>query len=881
MLEKYYQPNLVEGKIYDKWEKEGDFIPKEGHLGIEPYSIVIPPPNVTGSLHMGHALNNTLQDILIRFYRLKGKSVLWQPGTDHAGIATEMVVERELKKKNIFKNKLSREEFTNHVWAWKESSGNKIINQLKRLGCSCDWSRERFTLDEGLSKAVKYVFVKLYNDGLIYKDKRLSNWDPKLKTTISDLEVIQKEVKGHLWYIEYKIENEEKTIVVATTRPETILGDTAIAVNPNDKRYKELVGKFAILPLINRKIPIVTDEYAKADQGTGAVKITPAHDFNDYDVGKRHNLEIINIFNENAELNANCPKKYQGLSRVIAREKILKDLKKIGALLKSEENIHTVPFGDRSGEIIEPWLTDQWFVDAKQLSVEAVDKVKSGDTKFIPKSWEKTYFEWMQNIQPWCISRQLIWGHRIPAWYGPDGKIFVAESLDSVNLLAKEHYKEDVILEQDNDVLDTWFSSALWPFSTLGWPEETDFYAKYYPTSTLVTGFDIIFFWVARMMMMALYFTKKVPFSSVYVHALVRDEKGQKMSKSKGNVIDPIILMDEFGADALRMTLCSMAAQGRDIKLSKEKIQGYRNFITKIWNAVKFCQLNDCNFATFDMKNINNPFNLWILNEYEKCRSKTEKAIETYKFNEAANELYKFTWNIFCDWYLEFSKVIFQSKNMENINETRGVTSFVLSNILIMLHPIIPFFTEHVWQQASNILNRKCKKINKSSWPEKIMSETNKDTNIERLIELISAIRSARAEFSVPGNSKINVFYFNNSNLFKDIVLKHQETLISLTNSKNFIEKEILPEDGMMEVLFDDGMVYLEMKDAINIKEERLRLEKNLNKINLEIVKIEKKLENKNFIENAPNKVIDEQKSRLKNYIQSVTKINKAMEKLI
>ena len=552
MLEKYYQPSLVEDKIYKAWENEGDFKPLKSSS--DAYCIVIPPPNVTGTLHMGHALNNTLQDILVRFYRMQGKSVLWQPGTDHAGIATEMVVERELKKRDINKKDLSREQFIEHVWEWKNQSGNEIINQLKRLGCSCDWSRERFTLDEGLSKAVRFVFVKLYNDKLIYKDKRLSNWDPKLKTTISDLEVIQKEVKGSLWYIDYKLENEDKVITIATTRPETMLGDTAIAVHPDDERFKDFVGKYAYIPIINKKIIIIADEYVKVDQGSGAVKITPAHDFNDYEIGKRHNLEVINIFNENAELNENCPIEYQNLDRFKAREKIVNELETIGALNKVEENIHTVPYGDRSGEVVEPWLTDQWFVNAKKLSLNAIEKVKTKETIFVPQNWEKTYFDWMENIQPWCISRQLIWGHQIPAWYGPDGEIFVAENSDEAHKIAQERYKKDVKLVQDEDVLDTWFSSALWPFSTLGWPDETPEFEKFYPTSTLVTGFDIIFFWVARMMMMGLYFTNQVPFSEVYVHALVRDEKGQKMSKSKGNVIDPLILMDEFGADALRMT---------------------------------------------------------------------------------------------------------------------------------------------------------------------------------------------------------------------------------------------------------------------------------------------------------------------------------------
>ena len=677
MLEKYYQPELVEDKIYEEWEKAGNFKPSDSSIAA--YSIVIPPPNVTGTLHMGHALNNTLQDILIRFNRMQGKSVLWQPGTDHAGIATEMVVERELKNRKINKNNLSRKEFVKHVWKWKNQSGNQIINQLKRLGCSCDWSRERFTLDEGLSDAVRYVFVTLYNDGLIYKDKRLSNWDPKLKTTISDLEVIQKEVKGSLWYIDYEIENENKVITVATTRPETMLGDTAIAVHPEDERYKDVIGKFAILPIVNRRLIILSDEYAKVDQGSGAVKITPAHDFNDYELGRRHNLEVVNIFDENAKLNENCPKEYEGLDRFEARKKIVADLDSMGALNKVEENIHTIPYGDRSGEIIEPFLTDQWFVNAKELSIKAIEKVKKKETKFVPNNWEKTYFEWMENIQPWCISRQLMWGHQIPAWYASDGTIFVADNSEEANLMAKKKYGKEVKLTQDSDVLDTWFSSALWPFSTLGWPNKTQELEKFYPTSTLVTGFDIIFFWVARMMMMGLYFTKKVPFHEIYVHALVRDEKGQKMSKSKGNVIDPLVLMNEFGADSLRMTLCSMAAQGRDIKLSKQRVEGYRNFITKIWNALKLCEINNCSYGDAKISDTKNIFNIWILNELENCRKVVETSIKNYKFNEAANGLYKFTWSRFCDWYLEFTKVILQKGGTVNfLVDKRDETYYVL-----------------------------------------------------------------------------------------------------------------------------------------------------------------------------------------------------------
>ena len=876
MLEKYYQPSLVEDKIYKTWENDGDFKPLESSS--DAYSIVIPPPNVTGTLHMGHALNNTLQDILVRFYRMQGKSVLWQPGTDHAGIATEMVVERELKKRDINKKDLSREQFIEHVWEWKNQSGNEIINQLKRLGCSCDWSRERFTLDEGLSRAVRFVFVKLYNDKLIYKDKRLSNWDPKLKTTISDLEVIQKEVKGSLWYIDYKLENEDKVITIATTRPETMLGDTAIAVHPEDERFKDFIGKYAYIPIINKKIIIIADEYVKVDQGSGAVKITPAHDFNDYEIGKRHNLEVINIFNENAELNENCPIEYQNLDRFKAREKIVNELETIGALNKVEENIHTVPYGDRSGEVVEPWLTDQWFVNAKKLSLNAIDKVKTKETIFVPQNWEKTYFDWMENIQPWCISRQLIWGHQIPAWYGPDGEIFVAENSDDAHKIARERYKKDVKLVQDEDVLDTWFSSALWPFSTLGWPDETPEFEKFYPTSTLVTGFDIIFFWVARMMMMGLYFTNKVPFSEVYVHALVRDEKGQKMSKSKGNVIDPLILMDEFGADSLRMTLCSMAAQGRDIKLSKQRVEGYRNFITKIWNAVKLCEMNECLYVDFEIKNTQNIFNLWILNELEICRKKTEQSIKDYKFNEAANALYKFTWSIFCDWYLEITKIIYSSNDKIIINETKQITSLVLSKILVMLHPIMPFFTEHVWDQATNILEKGSQRISRSQWPQKLDFESKNSEKVNLFINLISSIRSTRAELNVPAKSKVKISYSNVSSDLEEIIEKNKEIIVSLTRSDSFEKEEYSKDEGMVQVIFNDGLIYLSLKGIIDFEEEKRRLQKNLKKTELELTKIHSKLNDKNFINNAPEEIILEQKEREKEYQLSKDKITKTIQ---
>ena len=672
MLEKTYNHADIEPRISQTWEDAQAF--RAGHaLSVnpkaEPFSIVIPPPNVTGSLHMGHALNNTLQDVLARFERMRGRDVLWQPGTDHAGIATQSLVERQLtEKQQPSRRELGREEFLKRVWAWKEHSGGTIVNQLKRLGASCDWSRERFTMDEGLSRAVIKVFVDLHNQGLIYKDKRLVNWDPKLQTAISDLEVVPVETKGHLWYFKYPIKDagelEKKFIIVATTRPETMLGDTAVAVNPKDERWKPYVGKTVILPLVGREIPIIADDYADPEQGTGAVKITPAHDFNDFEVGRRHDLELINILTETGKLNDNVPEAYRGMDRFAARKKVVADLESLELVEKIEPYVLKVPYGDRSHEVIEPFLTDQWYVDAKTLAQPALEVVREGKTQFIPENWRNVYFQWLENIQPWCISRQLWWGHQIPAWYGPDGHIFVAHDEAEAHAQAAKHYGKPAELTRDEDVLDTWFSSALWPFSTMGWPDETPELERYYPTSVLVTGFDIIFFWVARMMMMGMHFMKDVPFRDVYIHALVRDEKGAKMSKSKGNVVDPLHVMEDYGADALRFTMAAMAAQGRDIKLSMQRIEGYRNFATKLWNAARFCEMNGCvRRADFDPAKAETILNKWIYAEANATAAAVTEAIENYRFNDAANEVYRFVWNRFCDWYVEFAKPVFMGSD--------------------------------------------------------------------------------------------------------------------------------------------------------------------------------------------------------------------------
>ena len=613
-LDKFFDFLKDEKNLYSQWEQSNCFKPQKGG---EPYSIMMPPPNVTGSLHMGHALTFTIQDILIRYHRMKGMEVLWQAGTDHAGIATQMVVERKLSESNLDRRSLGREKFIEKVWEWKKESGGQISNQLRRLGASADWSRERFTMDEGLSNAVKKVFVNLFNDGIIYKDKRLVNWDPKLLTAISDLEVEQRDTEGSLWHIKYPID-ENNHIIVATTRPETMLGDTAVAVHPDDEKYKNLIGKFCNLPISNKKIPIIADEYADPEKGSGAVKITPAHDFNDFEVGKRHDLEFINIFDENAKLNSNVPEEFQNLDRFEARKLILKKLDEMNLLIKEEKQQMVIPYGDRSGVVIEPWLTDQWFCDAKKLSVDPISAVKDNSSKFIPKQWENTFYNWMENIQPWCISRQLWWGHQIPAWYGPDNKYFVSETLEGAQNQAKEFYGKDVELRQDEDVLDTWFSSALWTFSTLDWPNKTYELDKFYPGNVLVTGFDIIFFWVARMMMMGSYFMKETPFKDIYIHPLIRDEKGQKMSKSKGNIIDPLELLDKYGADTLRFTLTALLNPGRDVKLSEARVKGYKSFTNKIWNAGKFLQLNNSIFIDdISIDLIIFDANKWIIKELD------------------------------------------------------------------------------------------------------------------------------------------------------------------------------------------------------------------------------------------------------------------------
>jgi valyl-tRNA synthetase len=859
---KKYNHLEEEKKISEYWIKNSCFKPKKGKSSKQ-FSVVIPPPNITGRLHMGHALNNSLQDVLVRFNRMKGLETLWQPGTDHAGIATQAIVEKNLAKEGLNKNDLGRDKFIEKVWKWKEESGGIILEQLKKLGCSCDWSRTRFTMDEDLSKAVTKVFVDLYKKKLIYKDKKLVNWDTQLQTAISDLEVVQRDVQSQLYYIEYKINNSDNKIIIATTRPETMMGDTAIAVNPKDDRYKNLIGMNVNIPIVNRSIKIIADHYADPEQGSGAVKITPAHDFNDYDVGKRNKLEIINIFEKNGTINKNGIKEFVGLDRLEARKLLIKKLKESGQLVKIESIKNKVPYGDRSNTIIEPLLTNQWFVDAKKLSKKPIKIVKDNKTSFYPENWTKTFFQWMNNIEPWCISRQIWWGHRIPAWYDDNKNIYVAENKQEALKLAKKKNKKNFFtLKQETDVLDTWFSSALWPFATLGWPSKTKELSKFYPTSVLVTGFDIIFFWVARMLMMGNFFNKQTPFHKVYVHALVRDEKGQKMSKSKGNVIDPLELINEYSADSLRFTLISMASPGRDVKLSKDRIIGNRNFITKIWSANNFLKLNNCKLDKKINSNlIKLPINQWIYNEFIKTQKLVSKNIEIFRFDEAAKHIYQFVWHSYCDWYLEFLKPIFISKNATDIREVRLFSSFMMANILKMLHPFIPFFTESLWLQNNYKKTFKTNLIS-AEWPEykKNIKFNKAQTDINYLIELITNIRSTKAELKVTPKLFSDVYFSEKNSKLKSLVKKHLTLFKQVGRINNILEKntinsiEILTINEKISIKFSEDIDLASQKDGILQKLEKLEKQSNA---------LKNKLNNKGYLKNAPKEIVRNDKKLL------------------
>ena len=939
MIENRYQPGAVEARIYKEWEDQGAFrAGRPERAKAEPYCIVIPPPNVTGSLHMGHALNNTLQDILCRFERMRGKDVLWQPGTDHAGIATQAVVERQLMERQEPSSRaMGREAFIKRVWEWKAESGGAIISQLKRLGASCDWSRERFTMDEGLSRAVLKVFVALYREGLIYKDKRLVNWDPKLKTAISDLEVQEVETKGYLWYLRYPIEGSDEFIVVATTRPETMLGDVAVAVHPENEKLKHLIGKTAVLPLVGRRIPVIGDDYADPEKGSGAVKITPAHDFNDFEVGKRHGLPLINVFNAEAKLNVaandaffkgvpqspelDSIEKLHGLDRFVARKKIVELLEAAGLIEKIEPINHVVPHGDRSGAVLEPYLTDQWYVDAKTLAQPAIAAVRSGKTVFVPQQWDATFFNWMENIQPWCISRQIWWGHQIPAWYGPyptdDSKLayelgdndknryFVAESateaaeqagkfygkpisvLTSSNELINESVRREmagdrtIFIWRDEDVLDTWFSSALWPFSTLGWPDQTPELKRFYPTSTLVTGFDIIFFWVARMMMMGLHFMKEVPFGDVYIHALVRDASGAKMSKSKGNVIDPLELIDEYGADALRFTFASMAAQGRDIKLSPQRVEGNRNFATKLWNAARFAEINGAaRDPEFDPHRVKEVLNRWIVHETAKAGREVTVGIEAYKFNDAANAAYRFVWNVYCDWYLELIKPVLTGPDSPAKTETRAAAAWALDEILKTLHPFMPFVTEELWRVTAEQGAKRHHMLALSAWPQHDgLDDPEAEAEIGWVIDLINAIRSVRVEMNIPPATQLPLVLAGAS----------AQTAARARNWSEFVQRLArvsaisyadAPPQGSVQLVIRGEVVALPLKGVIDLAAEAARLAKEMAKADADIARVDAKLNNANFVARAPEEVVEEEKEKREEAQARKAKIAEAMERL-
>ncbi len=884
MLEKTFDPKTAEPRLYEAWEQSGAFAPTDDP-NAEPFSIVIPPPNVTGSLHIGHALNNTLQDVLIRFERMRGKAALWLPGTDHAGIATQNIVERQLAEAgNISRRDMGREAFVEKIWEWKAKSGGTIVNQLRRLGASCDWSRERFTLDEGLSAAVRKVFVQLHKEGLIYRDKRLVNWDPHFQTAISDIEVEQREVDGAYWHFAYPLEDGSGEIVVATTRPETMLGDTAVAVHPDDERYKHLVGKAVRLPIVGRPIPIIADEYPDPEKGSGAVKITPAHDFNDFQVGKRHNLPVINVFDDYARINESAPEAYRGLDRFAARKKVVEEFEALGLLREIEKTRHVVPHGDRSGVVVEPYLTDQWYVDAKTLAGPAIKAVEEGRTVFEPRNWDKTYFEWMRNIQPWCISRQLWWGHRIPAWYGPDGKAFVAETEDEAKAAAREHYGRDEALVQDEDVLDTWFSSGLWPFSTMGWPDKTSDLARFYPTHTLITGFDIIFFWVARMMMQGIHFTGEVPFKRVFINALVRDAEGKKMSKSKGNVLDPLELVDEFGADALRFTLTAMSGQARDIKLSRQRIEGYRNFGTKLWNATRFCQMNGCARAEgFDPAALQVPLNRWIVGEAARTSQAVTQALDGCGFDEAASLLYRFIWNVYCDWYVELAKPLLNGEDAAAKAETQATAAWALDVILTLLHPIMPFLTEELWAQTAGEGAARPHQgfLMTARWPDlgEDLIDGAAEAEIGLIIAAVSEGRSVRAELNVPPGARPDLLVIEASPAQRD-VLERSAPVICQTLRVASVQMVDRAPDGAIPFVVDGATLALPVAAFIDLAAERARLTKEIATLASDVAHTAKKLGNPDFVARAPEEVVEENRERMAEAEAAKAKLEAALQRL-
>ncbi len=917
-MEKTYDPKTIENKWYQNWEENQYFVPQGNG---DPYCIMIPPPNVTGTLHMGHGFQHSLMDALIRYHRMNGKKTLWQVGTDHAGIATQMVVERNLAKDNVTRHSLGREKFIEKIWDWKAHSGGTITQQMRRLGASVDWSRERFTMDAGLSEAVNEVFITLYEEGLIYRGKRLVNWDVKFLTAISDLEVISEEEDGFLWHIRYPIVDSKESLIIATTRPETMLGDTAVAVHPDDQRYQHLIGKYIQLPLSDRKIPIIADDYVEQDFGTGCVKITPAHDFNDYAIGQRHDLPMLNILTPDAKINQHAPEAYQGLDRFKAREQIINDLEAAGLLVKIEPHKLKVPRGDRSGEIIEPYLTDQWFVKMQPLAEPAINAVKKGDIKFVPENWDKTYYNWLNNIEDWCISRQLWWGHQVPAWYDEQGKVYVGKTEAEV----RENHQIDahVVLTQDTDVLDTWFSAALWPFSTLDWPKQTEFLSTFYPTSVLVTGFDIIFFWVARMIMMGLKFTGKVPFKEIYITGLIRDAQGQKMSKSKGNVLDPIDLIDgidletlvkkrtqslmqpkmaqkiekatrkefpngiaAFGTDALRFTFAALASTGRDIRFDLSRLEGYRNFCNKIWNAARYVLMNiegQKNTITLSEQKPSLA-DQWILTKLQQTITATRQHLEQYRFDLATQTLHEFVWNSYCDWYLELSKPILTGDYSEIEKQTtRYVLIHVLETILRLLHPFMPFLTEEIWQTVAPLAGIQQETIMLQAYPCAQIKNINHDAEdeLEWLKSVIIAIRNIRGEMNISPSKTLPVLFSKGTDLDQSRLINNKNYLMHLAKLTDITW---LKSDDQAPAcatnLVGEMEVLIPLAGLIDKTAETQRLTKEINKLEQEISKCAGKLSNENFVAKAPAEVITQEKTRLVEFTRAKTQLEDQLAKL-
>jgi valyl-tRNA synthetase len=896
MLDKVLSPGAFEPRLYEGWERAGAFACDPAG-NAPPFTVMIPPPNVTGSLHIGHALNYTLQDTLVRWRRMQGRDALWQPGTDHAGIATQMVVERLLAAEGKDRRAIGRQAFLDRVWAWKAESGGTITRQLRRLGASLDWPRERFTMDEGLSAAVREVFVTLHRQGLIYRDRRLVNWDPKLLTAISDLEVESREVKGQLWHLRYPVEGEPgRLVTVATTRPETMLGDTAVAVHPEDARYRDLVGRRAVLPLVGRAIPIVADEHSDPEKGTGAVKITPAHDFDDFEVGRRHGLPMASVLDAEARVavaeieevlreveGVSDPAFVRGLAgqdRFAARKAIVERLEALGLLERAEPHTHQVPHGDRGGVPLEPRLTMQWYCDAATLAQPAIRAVETGETVFVPRQWENTFFAWMRDIQPWCISRQLWWGHRIPAWYAPDGEVFVERTEAEAQAAARARYGRDVPLTRDEDVLDTWFSSALWPFSTLGWPERTREVARYYPGDVLVTGFDIIFFWVARMMMMGLHFMGEVPFRSVVIHGLVRDERGQKMSKSKGNVMDPLELVDAYGADALRFTICALTGPGRDVKLSRKRVEDHRAFVTKLWNAARFCEANGiAPDPAWDPGSATTPLARWILDAANRAVAEATAALEAFRFDDYAAAGYRFVWNGFCDWFIEFAKPVLAGPDGAEKAEVRGAAQHVLGTILRLLHPVMPFVTEELWDRFGYGPEFG---LIRAPWPEAVPVQDPEAAReeLDWLVRLISEVRAVRSEVNVPPSIPTPLLVKDAAPESLARAERGIEAIRRLGRVTEVVPLEGDPPKGVAQAVVGEATVMLPLAEVIDLAAERARLAKERGKAEAEVRKIAAKLDNAEFVARAPEEVVEENRERLEAARAEVARLDAALARI-